>query len=195
MFVDKKGRVFPYGPKRNKTFNENAFQCDTLMAPIISELIKKGYMTKACCQGHVHTDDIVNYDECLDDPSVLYASEDNFSVAPPYVMFADDVKVPLEDLPLCWEWEYSVPRSEDIHDEYDAMRSRNFTFRIGDIVPLFDMKRGFNLSIRPNYDFFRMYNPEDWAHIKEDPFIFYDAAVKAHRMLYNWAKSLPNKEE
>ena len=44
MYVNRKGDIFSGGPVGNKSFDEDAFEVDTLMTPIIAELIKKGYL-------------------------------------------------------------------------------------------------------------------------------------------------------
>ena len=35
---------------------EDCFECDDMIAPVISELNKKGYTTKFCCSGHPYID-------------------------------------------------------------------------------------------------------------------------------------------
>ena len=192
MYVNRKGDIFSGGPVGNKSFDEDTFQVDTLMTPIISELIKKGYMTSACCSGHVYFADCSNYFKCEDCKDEQYEVEQGLSIDIPYIMFADDMRVPLDDLPESWNWEYYIPRSSAINGPEDISKHRDFTFKPGDITPMFDnAKEGFNLCVRIDKNFAGLIR-DDWAeYFSEDPYRFYKKVVEAHMHLYNWAKNLP----
>ena len=192
MYMDYLGNIFHIAPEGNKSFDEASFQVDTLMTPIISVLIKKGYKTRACCSGHVSTAYCPNFDDCIDDQNVKYETEKNFSIDKPYIMFEDDVEVPLNGLPESWEWEYSIPRSEKITSEEEFRKAKYFEFKVGDIIPVFEnAKNGFNLSIRPNIEYYG-FHLENWYDLyKGDPFVFYCKLVNALHDLFLWAVELP----
>lgn len=192
MYMDHLGNIFSIAPNGNKSFDEACFQVDTLMTPIISVLLKKGYKTRATCSGHVSTVYCPNYDDCIDDPEIKYETEKNLSVDMPYIMFDDDIKVPLEDLPESWEWEYSTTRSINITSEEEFRKTKYFQFKVGDIIPVFEnAKNGFNLAIRPNIEYYGLYSDNWYDPIRRDPFIFYCKLVSALHELYLWAVKLP----
>ena len=177
MHMDRLGNIFSISPNGNKSFDEACFQVDTLMTPIISVLLKKGYKTRACCSGHVSTVYCPNYDDCIDDPEIKYETEKNLSVYMPYIMFDDDIKVPLEDLP---------------ESEEEFRKTKYFKFKVGDIIPVFEnAKNGFNLAIRPNIEYYGLYSDNWYDPIRRDPFIFYCKLVSALHELYLWAVKLP----
>ena len=192
MYMDHIGNIFQIAPEGNKSFDEASFQVDTLMTPIISVLLKKGYKTRACCSGHVSTAYCPNFDDCIDDPDVKYETEKNFSIYKPYIMFDDDIKVPLNGLPKSWEWEYAIPRSANITSEEESRKAKYFTFKVGDIIPVYsNAKNGFNLSIRPNFEYYG-FHLENWYYLyKNDPVMFYKKLVNALHELYLWAAELP----
>ena len=191
MYMDSLGNIFGISPNGNKSFDEACFQVDTLMTPIIAILLKKGYKTKACCAGHVSTVYCTNYDDCIDDPEIKYETENSLSIYKPYIMFDDDIKVPLDELPKSWEWEYSIPRSENITSEEEFRKAKNFEFKVGDIIPVFEnAKNGFNLTIRPNIEYYGLHFDDWYDPIKKDPFIFYCKLVSALHELYAWAVKL-----
>lgn len=193
MYMDDFGNIFSIAPVGNKSFDEASFQVDTLMTPIISVLLKKGYKTRACCAGHVSTVYCPNFDDCVEDHDTKYETEKNFSINKPYIMFDDDVEVPLNDLPSCWEWEYAIPRSINITSEEEFRKAKYFTFKVGDIMPIFvNAKNGFNLSIRPNMEYYGFHLENWYDQYKDDPFVFYDKLVKALHELFLWAKDLPD---
>ena len=196
MYVNRKGDIFSGGPVGNKSFDEDAFEVDTLMTPIIAELIKKGYMTDACCSGHVYYSNCSNYYDCVDHKEEQYEIERGLAIDTPYIKFADDVRVPLDDLPESWNWEYSIPRSSDINGPEDIHKYRDFAFKPGDIIPMFDnAKEGFNLCVRIDKTFAGLIR-DDWSeYFSEDPYRFYKKVLEAHMHLYNWAKNLPDVKQ
>lgn len=72
------------------TYPMDNFPCDDLIAPAVAELLKRGYQTKYCCQGHI-APDLVN------DISTVHGTDipivENFEVFStsnmyaPYIMF------------------------------------------------------------------------------------------------------------
>lgn len=89
------------------TYPMDNFPCDDLIAPAVAELLKRGYQTKYCCQGHI-APDFVN------DISTVYGTDipivENFEVSSgsnvcgPYIMFDKSVtKRDLYNLPSSWE--------------------------------------------------------------------------------------------
>ena len=89
------------------TYPMDNFPCDDLIAPAVAELLKRGYQTKYCCQGHI-APDLVN------DISTVHGTDipivENFEVSSgsnvcgPYVMFDKSVtKSDLYNLPSSWE--------------------------------------------------------------------------------------------
>ena len=100
--------------------------------------------------------------------------------------------VPLNGLPKSWEWEYAIPRSANITSEEEVRKAKYFTFKVGDIIPVYSKaKNGFNLSIRPNFEYYG-FHLENWYDLyKNDPFMFYKKLVNALHELYIWAVKLP----
>ena len=195
MYMTNNGDIFNVAPISNLSFHRDSFQCDSLMTPVIQALIKKGYRTRACCEGHVSDHFCGNYDQCIDHPkSVTYMPIKNINVDLPYIMFEDDVVVPVQDLPHAWRWECTTPRSSDITEEnVDTMVDYAFVHHISDEGQIEDMaNRGFNLTIRPNMEWFEL-DREDIANFfGKDPYRYYEKALYAIRSLYYWAADLPN---
>ena len=196
MYVNRKGDIFSGGPVGNKSFDEDTFQVDTLMTPIIAELIKKGYMTNTCCHGHVYFADCSNYFKCEDCKDEQYEINKEMGIDLPYIMFADDVRVPLDDLPASWYCEFIAPRSSTIVGPEDLYKHIDFIIKPGYIEPMFDnVEGGFNLHIGIDKTFINLLR-DDWVeHFSEDPYRFYERVVEAHRHLYEWAKNLPEAEQ
>ena len=201
-YCDTKGNIFMDPLSQNFSFLENTFKIDTLMSPIIAELNKKGYTTNACCHGHIFNAFVTNFEECVDDPLVEFEYANDLSIAPPYIMFADDVEVPYENLPSSWYWEFSTPRSGDIKSDEDAENMLTYNFPPDKIPPeVNDKSKGFNIEIRPSDDLIGYEKNShgewivDFSKYEEDPYIFYIAMAKAHSDLYRWAKSLPYKKK
>ena len=89
------------------TYPMDNFPCDDLIAPAVAELLKRGYQTKYCCQGHI-APDLVN------DISTVHGTDipivENFEVfsspnmCVPYIMFEKSVtRHDLYNLPSSWE--------------------------------------------------------------------------------------------
>ena len=198
MYMTSNGDIFNTGPISNLSFRKDSFQCDSLMTPVIQALIKKGYRTRACCEGHVSDHFCINYDQCVGNPNVTYESIKSINIDLPYIMFEDDVVVPIRDLPSAWEWECTTPRSLDITDEnVDTMMNYTFTHHIDDESQIEDMvNRGFNLSIRLNSELYREWfelSREDFDNFfGKDPYRYYEKALIAIRGLYYWATNLPD---
>lgn len=89
------------------TYPMDNFPCDDLIAPAVAELLKRGYPTKYCCQGHI-APDLVN------DTSTVYGTDipivETFSVFSatnvyiPYIMFDKSVtQHDICNLPSSWQ--------------------------------------------------------------------------------------------
>lgn len=89
------------------TYPMDNFECDDLLAPAVAELLKRGYQTKYCCQGHI-APDFVN------DISTVHGTDipivENFEVSSAsnvsgaYIMFEKSVtRHDLCNLPSSWE--------------------------------------------------------------------------------------------
>lgn len=92
------------------TYPIDNFPCDDLIAPAIAELLKRGYQTKYCCQGHIAPDlvsDLYSV-EGTDIPIVenyeVLSNTSNYYT--PYIMFDKSVtRHDLYNLPNTWEIE------------------------------------------------------------------------------------------
>lgn len=146
--------------------NNNEFQCDDNIAPIISILNKKGYKTTNSCEGHAG---FAGYD----DGSV------GFGIAVPYIQFDKNIEFINTDNFPYGNW--NIVREENF--EVDGMDG-NTTY-----------KRSSNLIIRfSNQDIMKDVN--DNKLLFDDPEVydkFYEYRKKfldAEMELFNWVKSL-----
>ena len=90
------------------TYPTNCFECDDLIAPVVAELICKGYTTKYCCQGHMSPNSIVDTDT-INNTDIPELSNFNTFNSPvyyyPYIMFDKKItKKMLGKLPLHWRF-------------------------------------------------------------------------------------------
>lgn len=144
-----------------------SFSCDDLMAPIISELNKRGYYTRSCCQGHY-----IEYDEKYRDKIYDYEYEQdyieytklvlrNHKFTYPNIRFTPEVFLRLSNhiSTLPSEWIASV-----VTDRY----TKNSIDR-----------SSINIFLNDNdYEF-------------NTPYEFYARMVELHRILYDWVCTLP----
>lgn len=195
IHMNSNGDTFNVAPVGNISFDKDTFIIDELMAPIIAVLMRKGYMTRACCSGHIVSAYCPNYDDCVEDREVEYETSKCNIIDRPYIMFEDNVELSkMDSLPDEWEWEYTTPASEYIDTEEDARLMRTCNFKPGQIIPVFSRaKDGFNLCIRPDLTFFGLHLDNCHEMFKEDPYRYYAKLVIAHRNLYIWAKNLPER--
>lgn len=195
IYMNSLGDTFNVAPIGNTSFDEDTFVIDELMAPIITVLMKNGYMTRACCSGHITSAYCSNYDDCTEDPSVDYEISKRNVIDQPYIMFEDNVELSKMDaLPDEWEWEYVTPASKFIVTEEDARLMRQCNFKPGEVIPVFyKAENGFNLCIRPDLEFFGLHLDNCHEKYKDDPYRYYAKLVVAHHNLYMWAKSLPER--
>lgn len=213
LFGDRNGGIYPVIPSGNNSIAKNTFDIDDLMAPVVAELIKKGYNTKNCCQGHTAFNAICNFEECWDDPDVEYQSISEFSISKPYLMFDDSIAVPLKDLPIAyWKWEINTPASGKINEtflvEMEDGSIKQFYSDMDDggvlkqyrskIIPVNEnltqyrnSPNGFNLVIRPNNEYFGFTNEEMYRCYHENPYKYFAIASRACEALWKWAKTMP----
>lgn len=103
----------------------DSFEVDDLMAPIIHELLSKGHITRACCQGHMHS-----HCASFDDDGECYETYESPGYDAPYIMFEASCldTIPEEALKDLendhWEMDYAHLKSE-----YEKF---NTSFKIGD---------------------------------------------------------------
>ena len=88
-------------------FPTDCFECDDIIAPAIAELLKKGYITKYCCAGHIAFD-IDN--DVLDINDIEIVNNVNISI--PYIMF-DNLVTKDMIVPLPKRWKFSRDEFED----------------------------------------------------------------------------------
>lgn len=193
VFMNSNGDTFNVIPYGNVSFINDTFDIDELMAPIINTLMNKGYTTRACCSGHITSAYCPNFDDCVEDPNVKYEVEKCTTIDRPYIMFEDNVEIPnMNELPDEWMWEYSIPASKYIITDSDNILRRECTFKPGEVVPVFsESKKGFNICIRPDPEFYGFHLDNLYDKCKDDPYQYYGKLVIAHHNLYMWAKKLP----
>lgn len=207
MYMNECGQIFFEPLPGNKSFNRDAFSIDTMMAPVVAVLLKKGYASRASCEGHVFTHTIMNVEECYDDPDEEYIAYEEEGFTPPYIMMEDDVRFPTDEYPIpeTWTVEINTPRSS-VFDPDGESDEELYTFEYSsdDKVPYNDFERGFNVVLRIDDSAFGdkigFYGNEAmnkfFAHCKEDPYeAVYWPIMKAIHELYLWAKSLPENKK
>lgn len=207
MYMNECGQIFFEPLPGNKSFSRDTFGIDTMMAPVVAELIKKGYLTRASCEGHVFTHMIMNVEDCYDDPDEEYISYEEEGFAPPYIMMEDDIRFPVDThpIPKTWSLELNTPRSS-VFDPDGESREELFQWEYasGESVPYENYERGFNLVLRiddsafgKSIDFYDNHSMlEFFNSCKEDPYTtVYIPIINAIHDLYLWAKSLPENNK
>lgn len=196
MRMNYKGESFTIGPLANQSFIGDTFKIDTLMSPIISKLIEKGYETRACCQGHCATHWVPNYEECVSNPKTMkYKSERNPSIDLPYIMFEDDIAIPTDvDLPHGWEMSVYTPRSSDIDTDEDAEKMKEYrAVTTPETIKLFMDEGGFNYYIGVDREYLHLDDEDIFDRLDADPYeAYYMEIVRLHHELYKWVCKLPD---
>ena len=215
LFIDKTtGDIInhPFYVKNKERFREATFEVDTLVSPVISMLIKKGYMTRACCSGHVSDTFVNNFNECIDDVNSEYGFEKFDMVNNPYIAFERGVEPYMKNLPYQWKWEmmYFYPSFYEYeHESVANWQTSTFETDDGVQIPIeviafeprdktkypnfADEEPIKNFVIRPNMEYFNSLNLDSSqyeSHYVEDPYEYYTKIVKALHDLYLWAKNL-----
>lgn len=194
MRMNYKGESFTIGPFTNQSFIDDTFKIDTLMSPIINKLIEKGYETRACCQGHVGTHWVCNYDECCDNTKAQYESERNGIIDTPYIMFEDNIPIPTDvDLPYGWKMSVYTPRSANINTDEDAKKMKEYVaVTTPTTVKQFMNEGGFNYHISIDRDYLHLNDDDIWDKVNDDPYdAFYLEVTRLHHELYKWVCNLP----
>lgn len=88
-------------------FPTDCFECDDTIAPAITELLQKGYITKYCCAGHI-APNIDNDAIDINDIEII----DNANVSIPYIMFHESITKNMIT-PLPEHWKFSQDGFED----------------------------------------------------------------------------------
>ena len=145
---------------------EELFECDDLMAPILSELNKKGYKTKYSCNGHFSKLDKTAF---FDEIYGVFVVNDNeyihFSV--PYIMFDENV-VSISDI-----------------------IGENETFPVDGWNIEFDKDLN-HLALRANRNMLeKCVESEKTSRLSY--YKFYGKLLELHSNLFEWAYSLPIK--
>lgn len=206
MYMNERGQIFFEPLPGNKSFFRDTFNIETMIAPVVAELIKKGYTTRACCEGHVFTHMIMNVEECYDDPDEEYLAYEEEGFGPPYIMMEDDVRFPTDEYPIpkTWSLELNTPRSSVFDSDGESGEELyTFEYSASDKVPYNDFERGFNVVFRiddsafGNIDFYDNESMKKFfAHCKEDPYeAVYIPIMNAIHDLYIWVKSLPENKK
>ena len=142
---------------------EELFECDDFMAPILSELNKKGYRTKYSCHGHFSKLDKTAF---FDEIYGVFVVNDNeyihFSV--PYIMFDENV-VSISDI---------IGENETFPvDGWNLEEDSNLN----------------QLILRADRNMLERYIDDmDWNYYK-----FYSKLLELHSNLFDWVKQLPVK--
>lgn len=145
---------------------EELFECDDLVAPILSELNKRGYKTKYSCSGHFSKLDKTAF---FDEIYGVFIVNDNeyihFSV--PYIMFDENV-VSISDI-----------------------IGENETFPVDGWNIEFDKDLN-HIVLRVDRDLLEKYiESEKTNHLSY--YKFYNKLLELHSNLFEWACNLSNK--
>lgn len=209
-YIDKK-TFKPYSEITVSEVEKRSFECDDLIAPIISILNQKGYKTSFCCAGHPYP----HYEEMY-----VLVYEDNFeaisSTFGPFLM-EDDF---LMDAAVCRE--VSLREVAEGHQFDESMIDDTRPFSVyyietddklfGSIAYIsFEEKYFSDDDIPIGWELMEAeyYDPEkdefvaDKEHsviefnfdFKQDVYYFYAQQVATFMSLYNWAKDLPYIDE
>ena len=183
---------------------KRSFECDDLIAPVISVLNQKGYKTKFCCCGHPYpelTEMYVLLYEGSDDgiSSVLGAFKSYSSVLDEARFYKE---VSLEDIPEEHTFE---PEEIDNTREYKVYYVETDNLFYGSTAYISfaknyfsedDLPIGWELQEEEYFD--ESFAPEDEGSIiqyyfnhEQDVYYFFAQQVGVFMDLYNWAKSLP----
>ncbi len=147
-------------------FGVSAFDCDDLMAPIISELNKRGYYTQWCCQGHYieyaerYREDIDVLIEGHTGYTELIPKHDKYSY--PVISFHPEVYLRMSNhissLPSEWV-------AHTIMYQY---------------TPCFEPRNEFRICLKD----------KDKCEFS-NPYEFYARMIELHKILYDWVCTLP----
>lgn len=151
--------------------NNNEFQCDDNIAPIISILNKKGYKTTNSCEGHAG-----------------FASNNGtvgFGIYIPYIQFDKNIKFINTDNFPCYNWdiirEENFEVDEDIDGNTKYQRSSNLVIRFSNQDIMKDVHDNILLFDDPEvYNKFYEYRKK-----------FLDAEME----LFNWGRSLEEYDD
>lgn len=220
LFIDKMtGNIIdqPFHAKNEESFKEDTFEVDTLVSPVISILIKKGYMTRACCSGHVSDTFVNNFNECIDDTNSEYRYEKFDMASNPYIALERGVEPYMKKLPPQWKWDmmYFYPSFYEYeHDSIAIWSESTFEMDDGEQIPVEVI--GFeprykekypnfaegepikNFVISPNMRYFNNLNLDSEkyeSYCVENPYEHYTKIVEALHDLYLWAKNLPEAKQ
>ena len=208
MYMNEHGEIFFEPLPGNKSFRDETFEVDTMIAPVVAELIKKGYITRASCEGHVFTHMVSNVEACCDNMDEKYISHREEGFSSPYIMIEDDIAFPSDyPIPKTWILEVNTPRSSAFDDLLEGESDEElytWLYTSEDGIPYLNYERGFNIVFRiadnvfgENANFYdEDYVLEFFNSCKDDPYeTVYIPIMNAIHDLYLWAKSLPEYEK
>ncbi len=148
---------------------DDYFECDELIAPVISVLNKKGYTTKNCCSGHPF--------ETINFGRIKPQAEDSH----------------LSPFQLKEKYGYYSVSAKDKEGWYNVSQREWFAFEayidFASFVELPSMPEGFEFDgrmIRYSY-----YDDNDEELVNDNPYLFFRKRLDVMDHLYIWAKSLP----
>ena len=189
---------------------KRSFECDDLIAPVISVLNKKGYKTKFCCAGHPYPEFtsmyMLIYEGHNDGISSIFGAFE--SIDHEFIEKALVFKeVSLSDIPIDDRFE---PSEIDETRPYRIFYVENDNLIYGSIAYISFTKKYFSESDLPLG--WEMYDEEYFGEIdfedddtgcfiqypfshEQDIYYFFTQQIAVFMELYNWAKALPFNEE
>lgn len=209
-YIDRK-TFKPYSDISVSEVEQRSFDCDDLIAPVISILNQKGYVTNFCCAGHPYP----QYEEMY---VLLY--EDNYEaisstwgrfIPGDKFLYENAVckKVSLEEVPEGHQFDdvdidferpfsiYYIETDDKIFGSIAYISFKGHYFTDEDIpcgwclmeAEYYDTEKGeYNLDELDDVIEF------DFPH-DQDVYYFYTQQVAVFMNLYNWAKELPDISE
>ena len=189
---------------------KRSFECDDLIAPVISILNKKGYKTKFCCCGHPYPEltsmYILIYEGYNDGISSIFGSFESID----YEFFDKAIEyreISLSDIP---EDERFDPSEIDETRPYHVFYVKHDKLIYGSIAYISFEKKYFSERDLPigwefyDEEYFGEIDSEDdekgcfiqyTFSYEQDVFYFFTQQIAVFMELYNWAKALPKNVE
>ena len=203
-YIDRK-TFKPYSDISVSEVEQRSFNCDDLIAPVISILNQKGYKTRFCCAGHPYPQYEEMYVVLYEDTYEAISSAWGAFIPSASFFFENAVckKVSLEDIPKEHLFEdeeidksrpYSVFYIEtddkvfgsvayiSFEEKYFTEQDAPFGWELEE-DECFDSNEGANHIIQFEFPF------------NQDVYYFYTQQVAVFMNLYNWAKTLPDISE